>query len=109
MKPAYTRRNERVMCGVSGHVQGPRGAIRGTIRNLSKGGSFFLSDQVLPIGQAFEMHIDLPGIPPVKALAEVRYHYRYTEGGGMGIRFLRLSSEDLQYIGQFVDARVGNA
>ena len=42
-------------------------------------------------------------------VGEVRYHYRYLEGEGMGIRFVRLGGDDLEHITQFVDARVGNA
>jgi hypothetical protein len=65
--------------------------------------------QLLPVGQEFELRIELPGIAAVKAVGEVRYHYRYAEGEGMGIRFVRLAGEDLGFIKQFIDARVGNA
>ncbi len=109
MTAGYTRRNERVFCGVPGRIEGPRGVIRCTVRNLSRGGSFFLTEQVLPVGQHFDLCIDLPGIAPIRAVGEVRYHYRYSEGGGMGIRFVRLGGDDLRYISEFVDARVGNA
>jgi len=106
---ASSRRNPRVFCGMPGRIEGPKGAIRGTVRNLSRGGSFFLAKNLLPVGQSFEMRIDLPGIAPIKAVGEVRYHFRYAEGEGMGIRFVRLGGDDLKFISQFVDARIGNA
>lgn len=109
MKLEFTRNNPRVWCGVKGRIEGPRGSIRGMVRNLSRGGSFFVSEKLLPVGQTFEMSIELPGIQPIKAMGEVRYHYRYTDGEGMGIRFVRLGRDDLTFIAQFVDARVGNA
>jgi hypothetical protein len=104
-----TRRNPRVYCGAKGKIEGPKGSIRGVVRNLSRGGSFFLAKQLVPVGQTVDMTIELPGIPTIRAQGEVRYHFRYLEGDGMGIRFLRLSGEDLNYITQFVNARIGSA
>lgn len=104
-----TRRNPRVYCGAKGRIEGYKGALKGVVRNLSRGGSFFLSSQLVPVGQTVEMQIELPGIAPVRAPGEVRYHYRYLEGEGMGIRFLRMSGEDLAFITQFVNARIGSA
>jgi hypothetical protein len=108
MTTISTRRNARVYCGAKGRLEAPDGPIRGTVRNLSRGGSFFLAKKLLPVGQTVEMSIELPGVPPVRAVGEVRYHYRYLEGEGMGIRFVRLGGDDLQYITEFVDARLGN-
>lgn len=103
------RSHARVPCGMPGRIEGPKGSIRGVVRSLSRGGSFFLASTLLPVGQAVELRIELPGIKPITALGEVRYHYRYVEGEGMGIRFLRLGGQDLEFISQFVNARVGNA
>lgn len=104
-----TRSTPRVPCGAKGRLEASTGPIKGVFRDLSRGGSFFLSNKLLPVGQTVELRIDLPGIAPVKAVGEVRYHYRYLEGEGMGIRFVRLGGDDLEHITQFVDARVGNA
>ncbi|MBI5547404.1 MAG: PilZ domain-containing protein [Deltaproteobacteria bacterium] len=104
-----TRDTPRVFCGRPGCIEGPAGAIHGRVLNLSRGGSFFLADQLLPIGHTCEVSIDLPGLQPIRALGEVRYHYRCSDGEGMGICFMRLSGEAMHFISQFVDARVGNA
>jgi len=102
-----SRRNPRVYCGAPGRIEGPQGAIRGTVRNLSRGGSFFLSTHLLPVGHSFDMQIQLPGAEPIRAVGEVRYHHQYAEGVGMGIRFVRLGGADLSQISQFVDSRAG--
>ena len=109
MNQVTTRNNARVYCGMPGRIEGPGGPIRGVVRNLSRGGTFFLAGQLLPVGQQFELRIDLPGIAPIKAMGEVRYHYRYAEGEGMGIRFVRMAGDDLGFVSQFVNARIGNA
>jgi hypothetical protein len=49
------------------------------------------------------MVIELPS-GQVKAVGEVRYHYRYLEGEGMGIRFVRLGGDDLQALGAFIES-----
>ncbi len=103
-----TRRTPRVYCGAPARIEGPRGAIRGTIRNLSRGGSFFLGE-TLPVGQSIELVIQLPSTPPIRAIGEIRYHHRYEEGEGMGIRFVRLTGEGLDSITRFVAIRTGNA
>lgn len=101
------RRNARVQCSMAGMAEGPGGAVRGIVRNLSRGGMFFLSSTLLPIGHTVDMKLDLPGEKPVTAMGEVRYHYKYADGQGMGIRFLRLGVEDLAVISTFVHARAG--
>jgi c-di-GMP-binding flagellar brake protein YcgR len=107
MAATFTRRNPRVSCGANGRLEGPTGPIRGVVRDISRGGSFFLANRLLPVGNTVEMRIDLPGVAPIKATGEIRYHHRYKEGDGMGIRFVRLSGEDLEAITQFVHARAG--
>lgn len=104
--PGNTRRNTRVQTGVPASLQAAEGAIRGTLQNLSRGGMFFLSNRMLPVGQAVQLQIELPGSTPVQALGEVRYHHRNADGVGMGIRFLRLDGPSISFISQFVDARI---
>ncbi len=101
-----TRRNARVYCGMSGRAEGPTGPVRGVVRNLSKGGMFFLAGNLLPVGSTYDLAFELPGEPPIRATGEVRYHYKYADGQGMGIRFVRLAADDLAVISRYVSNRV---
>ncbi|MFN7133432.1 MAG: PilZ domain-containing protein [Myxococcales bacterium] len=85
------RSNPRVFCGVSGRLEAPWGPVRGKIRNLSRGGTFFQSGELLPVGKSFELAFELPD-GSVRCIGEVRYHHRYVDGEG------------LQRIGAFIDA-----
>ncbi|MBI3181236.1 MAG: PilZ domain-containing protein [Myxococcales bacterium] len=95
------RRNARVFCGATAKAEGPRGPIKGVCRSISLGGIFFLGG-TLPVGKSLEVTIELPEVGEVKAVAEVRYHHQYPEGQGMGLRFTRISQEDLSRIERFV-------
>lgn len=98
------RRNPRVYCGASGSIEGPRGPVRGRARNVSQGGAFFQTSELLPIGRTYELWIDLPE-GRVEGLAEVCYHHRYVDGEGMGIRFVRMDEEGMRRLGAFIAAR----
>ena len=97
------RRNPRVYCGASGSLEGPRGPVRGRARNISQGGAFFQTGELLPIGKTFELSILLPE-GPVTGMAEIRYHHRYVDGEGMGVRFVRVDEEGMRRLGAFIDA-----
>ncbi len=96
------RRNVRVDCQAVAKAEGPRGPIRGVCRNISIGGMFFRGPR-LPVGSSAELTIDLPS-GTIRAVGEVRYHHAYGDGEGMGIRFSRLSQEDLAAVTRFVEA-----
>jgi uncharacterized protein (TIGR02266 family) len=104
-----SRRNARVYCGMPGRAEGPNGTVRGVVRNLSRGGMFFLTPTVMPVGKTMDLQIDLPGPKPTVVTGEVRYSFKYNDGQGIGIRFVRLGAEDLASISKFVDTRVGQA
>jgi hypothetical protein len=108
MLKTNTRRNARVYCGMPGRAEGPTGTVRGVVRNLSRGGMFFLTPTVLPVGRTIDMQIDLPGPKPTAVTGEIRYQYTYKDGQGLGIKFVRLGAEDLATIAQFVSERTGS-
>jgi hypothetical protein len=95
------RRNARVACGAPAKLEGPRGPVKGTCRNLSLGGLFFVGGS-LPIGQTVSIAIELPQRGRVEAVGEIRYHHQYPEGPGMGIRFIRLAEEHVQVLRRYV-------
>ena len=83
-------------------AEGPRGPMRGWCRSLSQAGMYF-SGMQLPLGQSVDVTVDLPDpVGKFHAMGEVRYHRADDRGAGMGIRFTRLSQEDLARIHQFV-------
>jgi len=98
------RRNVRVVCGAPANLVSPRGSVKGTCRNLSLGGLFFVGGS-LPIGQTVELTIELPEVGAVQGLGEIRYHHDYPEGQGMGIRFIRLADGHVQILRRYVLGR----
>lgn len=101
------RRSPRAACGLPVVAEGPRGPLRGVCRTISQAGMFFTGAQ-LPVGQSIELVVDLPGgRGGLRAVGVVRYHHTYADGPGMGIKFTRLSQDDLASIGRFVEAHAG--
>lgn len=100
------RRNLRVYCTAVGRAEGPRGPVKGTVRNLSQGGMFFLG-AALPLGKSFDFTIELPS-GKISVQGEVRYGYTYPEGAGVGVKFTRISQDDLAKVIAFVEANKGN-
>jgi hypothetical protein len=94
------RKNARFTCGAQATIEGPRGLVRGQCRDISVGGFFFVGG-ALPIGRTFEARLYLPN-GTVAATGEVRYHHHYPEGLGMGLKFTRVSGDDLSRITQFI-------
>lgn len=94
------RKNPRVRCAAPATYEGPRGVVRGQCRDVSQGGFFFLGPPQ-PVGRSFDFKIDLNGIV-VSCNAEVRYHHTYPDGVGMGVKFSRISGEDLQRVISFL-------
>jgi uncharacterized protein (TIGR02266 family) len=100
--PEDQRREPRFRCDAPARAEGPRGPVRGVCKNISVGGMFF-SGTSMPVGTSVEWVIDLPNkLGRVRAVGEVRYLQSGEGGPGMGVRFTRLSQEDLERIKRFV-------
>jgi len=97
-----SRKTPRVACGAPARAEGPRGPLRGQCTSLSRFGMFFTGPTV-PIGTSLELSVDLPG-QAFHAMGEVRYHVSRPGSAGMGIRFTRLAQEDVERIGQYIQA-----
>ena len=94
------RRNLRVAAGLPAGAEGPRGPVKGTCRNLSRGGMFFLGGP-LPVGQTLEFWIQLPQGKLV-TIGEVRYAHEYPDGSGVGVRFTRLNQDCVAWLNDFI-------
>ncbi len=99
-----SRRNARVPCGAAVTLAGPRGIMRGTARDLSLGGFFFLG-ATLPVGRSFAFTLILDG-SNINGVAEARFHHRFDDGAGMGVKFVRIEAEDLKLVQRWVAARL---
>lgn len=95
--PRYERRVE-VEILVNGKV------ITAVSRNLSLGGMYLESDEVLPAQTTIQVRFRVPTQPePVDVTAEVRWVEKATEGkpAGMGIRFHGLRARDVWALNRF--------
>lgn len=101
--PSNRRRTPRAICSLEAKVLGPRGTLRGVIRNLSVGGLFFAGKELLAVGQSGDFELALGG-GKVRVAGEVRYHHVLEDGqSAMGVRFIRLEPDALARIQAFVD------
>lgn len=100
------RRNLRVFCTAVGRAEGPKGPVKGTVRNLSQGGMFFLGAQ-LPLGKSCDFQLELPS-GKITVQGEIRYSFTYPEGTGVGVKFTRISQDDLTKVIAFVEANRAN-
>ncbi len=102
------RHTPRIVCEVPARAEGPRGPLRGLCRSISQSGLFFsAAAATFPIGSSVEVSVELP-VGVVSALGEVRYHHASREGGGVGLKFTRLSGVDLAAIQRFIEAHGGS-
>jgi uncharacterized protein (TIGR02266 family) len=78
------------------------------IVNLSTGGAFICHEDIKPIGTPVHIVFKLPNHEkPVEADAEVAWSYRQAgkskpSGTGMGVRFTKLKTEDLNKIETYI-------
>jgi hypothetical protein len=96
------RQNPRVVCDVPAVLEGSHGPIRGRCRDISVGGCFFIGPK-LGIGHSLELKIDLPA-GRIVVMAEVRHHHSHAEGAGMGLKFTRITGDDLARISALIGA-----
>lgn len=89
--PRYNRR-------IDVEVKGSGKQFSAQTRNLSLGGMFIESTELLPIQSTVELRFSLPAQPePVEVTAEVRWIERGDGGvaAGMGVRFHGLRARDV--------------
>ena len=99
------RHNPRAPCAYEGKVLGPRGSLRGIVRNLSVGGFYFASKDLLPLGTNVEAELVIEA-QKLLVTAEVRHHQRLNDLPGMGLKFLRVEPAILAAVAKAVEAHL---
>lgn len=74
-----------------------------TVRNISVGGLYIATPEVLPVGTRLDLTFTLPGADPIAAPAEVCW--TTPDARGMGVRFVELGEKAQQVISAFVAMR----
>ena len=106
------RRQEQrvsVKVGVSYHSES--NLFIGFTENISEGGLFLATYDLLPVGEEIEVQLQLPDHKePIRAQAKVRWHRRLTdpESGeivGFGAQFTDLSANDHDHLKSFIETR----
>jgi uncharacterized protein (TIGR02266 family) len=78
----------------------------GLTMNISEGGVFVATLEILPVGSVVALHLELPCSKRIMCLGEVRWTRGYTGSDdvppGMGIRFVGLDLDSAAAIRAFV-------
>jgi hypothetical protein len=99
--PLNRRRTPRALCSLEAKLLGPRGTLRGTVRNLSTGGLLFAGKDLLAVGQSAEFEFTIDGVK-LRASGEVRYLGKLEGSSAIGVKFIRLEPAALARIQDFV-------
>ena len=70
-----------------------------TTKNLGLGGAFIETPTPLEVGSVVALALELPGRPPARARAEVRWAVR---GSGAGVKFHGLELDDLAALARLI-------
>jgi uncharacterized protein (TIGR02266 family) len=100
------RRYPRISCNVTFRGGGESTNLSGRITDLSGAGLFLATRQFITLGKQVHLEFQLP-TGPVEAVGEVRWIARGSSQAeqGLGIRFLRLSSQAARAIDDAIGAR----
>jgi hypothetical protein len=92
-----------VASNFDGKAHGPRGVLRGIVRNISVGGLYFATRDLIPVGSTADFELAVDG-KTLRLTCEVRHHQKIDNQSGMGVKFLRLEPSSLSVIQKYVDA-----
>lgn len=108
---ASRREHIRIPSEVEVSVSSEHTFFTGWSENISEGGLFIATHQLLPIGAQVELTLTAePHLPPTSVVCEVRWLRKTDEltsdcPPGMGLRFIGLSESDQQRIHQFLETQ----
>lgn len=106
--PNERRRAQRVELAVEVGLRSESNFYTGFSGDISEGGVFIATYNLLPQGARLEISFGLPGGHEIVAQAEVRWIFDpidINEQPGMGVRFLSLTEEQAEAIRQFMELR----
>ena len=75
--------------------------IDGTVEDLSRTGLFLRASEVMAEGSSAEIHLNLPGEPPLQLNTEVVRVEQGEERAGMGLRIV-LDAQDRRPLANFI-------
>ncbi len=106
-RAAERRRADRVALSADVSLFSPTTFWAGFSEDLSEGGLFVATYQLIPIGTRIDLRFELPTGHEVKVGGTVRWHRGHSDDAmpGMGIAFDALSPADLKVIRSFVKHR----
>ncbi len=104
------RRHRRVGLRTEVHLESASNLYAGLTNNISEGGLFVASDQLLPRGSVLDLEFSLPdGGPPVRTTGVVRWLREdldsIEEPPGMGVQFVELSEATRTRLERWVKLR----
>ena len=101
------RRHVRVAYGVTVDVIWKDGAFAARVADISEGGVFIDTPQLLEVGAPCHLEIDL-GFRCVTVAGEVMWHKRDFGGGsgGMGVHFIKISPASRAALAMFMQLQL---
>ena len=104
------RKHNRVQVHVAITLQSESNFWTGVTMDMSTGGLFVATYNILPIGTKLDVNIDLAGkSDAIQSRAEVRWIREYRDDNemtpGMGIQFLDMSKDDTDRVNAFINNR----
>jgi len=107
--PTSRRQNLRVAIDVKFRGAGAAAQLQGRITDLSETGLFLATRTFIPLGKEVHLEFELP-TGEVQVVGEVRWIARgKVAEQGLGIRFLRLTSQSAEAIDMALDRASGIA
>lgn len=106
--PARTqkRRHPRAIAYLCIDLCSQEAVWTGLTMNISEGGAFVATHEILPVGSMVALHLELPGYERIMCLGEVRWTRDYTGDDdvppGLGLRFVGLDLDSAAAIRAFV-------
>ena len=85
-----------------------QGTITAETKDVSLGGAFIACQEPLPVKEVFRLTMNVPDGRPISAMAEVVWSNSNVPADkvinrGMGIRFIQISDEHIQFIKQMFE------
>jgi hypothetical protein len=95
-------------------METPQGTIEAETKNIGLSGAFIRCRKPLPLKESFRLTIDAPNHDPLTVKAEVIWSNinvpdEMVLNRGMGIRFIRITKDDREFLNQVLSAHPENS